>query len=747
MIASVHSAFSAIDAQSGAGAGVGVSTGDLRTGNGTNLYSATYNTDGWSGDVKSYHLASDLTISTAVWSASTFLNPTTLNTSGAWSARRVLTFNDGLLADGTADTSATGRQGSVFTTTDSSGTVEFTTGLSARQQDLLDRDPGSNLTDNRGPYRVRYLLGDNSNEGVNGFKWRTRLGSIGDFVNSSPIYVRFPSSSHVPPVDYDDYKIYAAAVATRTPVLYVGGNGGMLHAFNASDASDDGTSSPGATTNSGKEVLAYIPSVVYPKLNQLAWPNYSHKYFVDGTPVVGDVQLSSPNCTASSDATKCWRTIVTGGLNGGGQGIYALNATYPANFASGSAKSLVFWEFTDRDDADLGNTYVQPIVRKMNNGKWAVIFGNGFNNTDSDGSVSATGHAYLYILYVDGPGFDGNGRGNPWTLGTNYRKIALIAPNAGTTPLSPANGLTTVYGADKNDDNIVDYLYAGDRYGNLWKVNVSDADPANWASAFGSVTTPLPLFTAQTDETTPKKQQVTTSPIAARHPGGGFLVMFGTGSFIDDSDNQGPFSTNSFYGIWDKEDGTRVTSRSALQKQASLAKQGVYGLQSDCVPQYSATPSTVTTATATCPSTLAPTPNMAGTVDQQLGWVLDLQNDPAVSASGERYISSVLPILESGLLSFVTLTPNSDVCGGNGYDWTYNLDYLTGGAYFKPVFYTAGSPTNPVSVTFTVGGASVVKTPSGKQLGTSLGQNPKRIYYDTDVGSGDPSADSVARLS
>ena len=613
MIASIRSAFSAIDAQSGAGADVGVSTGDLRTGNGTNLYSATYNSAGWFGDVKAFRLNGDLTMNTSpTWSATTFLNPTTLNTSGTgnWSARRVLTYNDGLLPDGTADTSAAGRQGSLFTTTGSSGTVTFTADLSARQQDLLNRDPGSNLTDGRGPYRIQYLLGDNSNEGSSGFNWRTRPGSLGDFVNSSPVYVRYPSAKNVPPVDYADYKIYATAVATRTPVLYVGGNGGMLHAFNASDAADDGTSASAATANSGKEVLAYIPSAVYPKLNQLAWPNYSHKYFVDGTPVAADAQLSSPNCTASSDATKCWRTIVTGGLNAGGQGIYALNATDPSTFASGTPKSLVLWEFTDRDDADLGNTFVQPIVRKMNNGKWAVIFGNGFNNTDSDGKVSTTGHAYLYILYVDGPGFDSSGRGKPWTLGTDYRKIELIAPNAGTSPLSPANGLGTVFGVDKNDDNVVDYLYAGDRYGNLWKVDVSDTNPANWASAFGTATTPQPLFTAQTDETTPKKQQITTSPTAALHPGGGFLVMFGTGSFVDDSDNQGPFSTNSFYGIWDKDDGTRVTSRSQLQKQASLAKfttsGGItYGLQSDCVPQYSATTLPIQgAATTTCPATL-----------------------------------------------------------------------------------------------------------------------------------------------
>lgn len=227
------------------------------------------------------------------------------------------------------------------------------------------------------------------------------------------------------------------------------------------------------------------------------------------------------------------------------------------------------------------------------------------------------------------------------------------------------------------------------------------------------------------------------------------MVMFGTGSFVDDSDNQTPFSGNSFYGIWDKDDGTRVTSRSDLQKQASLAKvtvgANVYGLQSDCVPQYSATPAAPTTATATCPTSLAPALT-SGAVPQQLGWVLDLKNDPAVTGnSGERYISSVLPILEGGLLTFVTLTPSGDVCGGSAYDWTYNLDYLSGGAYSKPVFYdTSGTTATAVSATFSVtsGGntTSVTKAPSGKQLSTALGQNPKRIYYDTDKGRADPSA-------
>ena len=770
MIAAVRGALSSIAAQTGAGSAVGVSTGDLRTGNGTNLFSATYNTAGWYGDVRAYRLNSNLTISTApTWSASRYLNPTTLNASGSgnWLTRRILTFHDGLTASGTADTDPLGRQGADFQTTTSSGSLAFGTGFSARQQDLLDRDPGSSLIDNRGPDRVNYLAGDNSNEGSNGYNWRSRNtarsltlldgtvlttpeGSLGDFINSSPIYVRYPSASNVPPADYLTFKDYAAAVVSRTPVLYAGGNDGMLHAFDASDLSDNGTSAAGATANSGKEVLAYVPAAVYSRLNQLPWPNYAHKYYVDGTPVAADAQLSSSNCTPSADPTKCWRTIVTGGLNAGGQGIYALNATDPSTFASGTAKSIVLWEFNDRDDPDLGNTFVQPIVRKMNDGKWAVIFGNGYNNTDSDGSVSTTGHAYLYILYIDGPGFASGGRGQPWTLGTSYQKIELPAPNAGTTPLSPANGLSTVFGVDKDNDNVVDYLYAGDRYGNVWKVDVTSTNPANWGSAFNAGSTPLPLFTAVTAGSTPVKEQITTSPIATTHPEGGFMVMFGTGSFVDDSDNQTPFSDNSFYGIWDKDDGTRVTSRSQLQRQASLAQATVngnlYGLQSDCVPQYSATPAAATPATVTCPSALAPALNSSGTVNQQLGWVLDLNNNPAVTASGERYISSVLPILESGLLTFVTLTPSGDICGGNAFDWTYNLDYLSGGAYSKAVFYdaTSGTTAAAVNATFSIvsGGTttSVTKYPSGKKLSTALGQNPKRIYYDTDQGRADPSA-------
>ena len=744
MIAAVRGALATISAQTGTGSDIGLSTGDLRTGAGINLYSVSYNSNGWSGDVVSYRMNTDLTINaTAVWSASTTLSSAALNPASGtkpWMTRKIITYNDGLDVDGTATTTANGRRGVDFKS-DDSGTDVFSVNFSPRQQAFLNTDPGSNTADGRGDFRVDYLRGDNSNEGSNGFNWRSRASALGDFVNSSAVYVSIPTTF----VNGSDYATYATNVATRTPMLYAGSNNGMLHAFNA-DANSNGT----AKTDSGKEVFAYVPSAVYSNLNKLSWTNYAHRYFVDSTPVVADAQLTT-GCSSGSDTNKCWRTILAGGLGAGGQGVYALNITDPSTFASATASSLLLWEFTDRDDADLGYTFAQPYIAKMNNGKWAVIIGNGYNSTDGDNDVGnvnrlGSGRAYLYILYLDGPGVDISGRGNTWTLNTHYRKIELKSPTEATT--TAKNGLSTANGIDYNNDGTVDYLYAGDRHGNLWKIDVSDTDPANWASDFGTTADPTPLFTAVTADNTPVAQQTTTSPLVSRHPNGGFMVLFGTGSYVDQSDTTPPFSTNSFYGIWDKNDGTTtVSGRSALQKQATLAKSTVSGqtyvLQSNCTPQYNSTATSPAAATATCPSSLAPATNGAGEVDQQLGWVLDLNNSVSGSASGERYISSVLPILTNGLLTFVTLTPSGDLCQGGGYDFQYDLDYRTGGAFASPIYFSvSGTTVTPLQVSFTTGSGASSATanyyPSGQRLTTAIGQNPKEINFQTDRGSNTP---------
>lgn len=85
-----------------------------------------------------------------------------------------------------------------------------------------------------------------------------------------------------------------------------------------------------------------------------------------------------------------------------------------------------------------------------------------------------SGRAFLYVLYLDGP----TGENRTWVLNTDYLKIELKSPDE--SPTTPEqNGLSSVNGVDTNNDGKIDYLYAGDRRGNLWKVDASSATPSS----------------------------------------------------------------------------------------------------------------------------------------------------------------------------------------------------------------------------------------------------------------------------
>lgn len=727
MIASIKEALATVNAETGTNSALSQSSGDLRTASEAFVYRATFQSAIWSGELEAKKINANGEINaTPEWSASKVLPLP--------SSRQIVTFNDGLKPDNTKDT-ATTRGPMAF------DPAKFAD-LSARQRDFLSRNGNGVVeTPNRGDKRMAYLRGDSSyepNQTPGGFfgttddpkeAWRSRTitvgatpvtNKLGDIINSNPIYVARPN----PNISGKEYNLFAQSVKNRKPMIYVGANDGMLHGFDASD---------------GKELMAYVPSAVYSRLSQLTSETYSHKYYVDGTPTVGEACKGS--CTGKDD----WLTVLVGGLNAGGQGIYALDVTDPTKFASAqsSPSSVVLWEFTDRDDADLGYTFSRPVVRRMNNGKWAVVFGNGFNNTTGDGKLSSTGRAYLYVLPIDGPG------GGTWDLGTDYYKIEIEAPDETGTPLNPANGLATVTPIDRDLDGTVDFFYAGDRRGNLWKIDVSSTNPTEWKSAFGTASAPQPLFSAtHTTGSTTKQQPITTGVEVSAHPNGGFMVMFGTGSFIEATDGLAPFNTDSFYGIWDKDDatvtseGTKVT-RDKLQKQKitkSLASDGLeYLFLSSCRPNYSNVVVDNSNVNGDlCPSDVA---YSAGT-GQQLGWVVDLLAD------GER-VASDMPFVQSGVLTITTVQPSADPCAGDTIGRGYYLNYLTGGATASPVFDLNGDGIiNDFDLISTDGttGSSTGVAPSGVVFQGGASKTPARFFLPTDwgsSGSGSGSSDSV----
>ncbi len=712
MKSSVNNALETISAQNGQVSALAQSSGSLVSG-GAYLYRAGFSTKGWTGDVSAYLVDTTATLSSSpTWTAAAHL-PSQAN-------RVIFSFNDGLKANGSADSANSNAHKGVSFDAAKFSPASGDSNFSSRQKDFLNSDPAGTV-DSRGSSRVAYLRGDQTNEAPNGFGWRVRPSVLGDIIDSNPAYVGVPRLPFLPGTGYS---AFANSVRSRTPVLYVGGNDGMLHGFDASPPSASGHTP-------GKELMAFVPSAVYSNLNRLMWPDYGHTYFADGSPAFAEACFnSSGTCGGQGD----WKTVLVSGLKGGGKSVFALDITDPTNFTAAKAASVVLWEFTNMDDADLGYTFSNPIIRLMNNGKWAAIFGNGFNNSTSTGApgdkASSTGRAYLYIVFLDGPG-----AGATWASKPNYVKIELKSPSepaTATLPLSPANGLASIAAIDKNADSKIDYIYAGDLQGNLWKIDVTSASSANWSSAFKTGGgDPVPLFTATDGAASPSAQPITGGFTVSAHPNGGYLVMVGTGSYVFQSDAT-VSGQQSLYGIWDQDNGTQTIPvlRSQLQKQEQVSipqtSGGVtYYLQSNCKPNYTSSSSNTPTGDGLsydCPADIA----VAKPVPPQMGWVFDFPN------TKERAVADRL-LLEGGILTATTMAPTStDPCSGGSTGWGYDLDYLSGGRADAPVYTTSPTDATPVVLTITVkdkngNDVTINIFPSGEQFANGASDTPARF--------------------
>ena len=157
-----------------------------------------------------------------------------------------------------------------------------------------DRDYGPNYDQAYVDDVIEYVRG----EEVSGLRDRNRW-KLGDLVYSTPVVVG-------PPVGYDpdlDYHSFATDYENRTPVVYVGANDGMLHAFHA---------------ETGEEMWAFLPQATLHKLEQLADPDYCHQSYVDLSPRAYDVNVGGR-----------WRTVLLGGQRTGGDSYFALDVTQP----------------------------------------------------------------------------------------------------------------------------------------------------------------------------------------------------------------------------------------------------------------------------------------------------------------------------------------------------------------------------------------------------------------------------------
>lgn len=381
---------------------------------------------------------------------------------------------------------------------------------------------GANVaSDAIGEKRLEYLRGSRADEGASGARFRERKSRQGDIVNSVLWYAADPASNYA----FNGYPTYANNVYNRLPIVYVGGNDGMLHGFSAVD---------------GSEKIAYVPRGVYANLSRLTDVNYDpeHRYFVDGSPLVGDVQIGG---TSAAD----WRTVLVGTLGAGGKGYFVLDVTNPGakpstsittsrpEFTNANAQQLVLMDNTGDDDPDMGHIFGTPLTEegnpqrpvqlvRMNNERWAFLTGNGVN--------SDSGQPVLFVQFLDGA----------------RETIKISAAKTGTE--ASGNGLSTPRPLDVNADGLVDYVYAGDLRGNMWKFDLTSNVPTQWKLAtFAGAS--VPLFTAQIGSV---RQPITTAPLLKPNVEvGGLMVAFGTGRTMTEQD-RASVERQTFYAVLDK---------------------------------------------------------------------------------------------------------------------------------------------------------------------------------------------------
>jgi type IV pilus assembly protein PilY1 len=374
------------------------------------------------------------------------------------------------------------------------GALAQCTLLTTTQQALANS--GANLVD--------YLRGQRQYESFTSPEtiapFRTREHIMGDPVNATPAFIEMPIfrfSDNVSPT-YDDFK---ATWASRKPMLYIGSNDGMLHAFNG---------------DTGNEEWAYVPRIVMPRMHRIATANWgaTHIYSVDGSPQIMDAFLGGN-----------WKTVLIAGLNGGGRGYYALDITDPDNMK-------VLWEVCNDptvctiNDADMGFTFGSPVIAKRAyDGKWVAFVTSGLNNV-SPGS----GLGILYTLDL--------------ATGAILSKVSTGFGN--TT--SPA-GLNDMAGFadDFSFDNTAKFLYGGDLFGNLWKFDTATVNPT---------VSKLAVL----KDNSGRLQPITTRPELALISG--FPIVYvGTGRYIGEDDIQDPATLTpaqtgayqqSLYGIKDR---------------------------------------------------------------------------------------------------------------------------------------------------------------------------------------------------
>ena len=337
----------------------------------------------------------------------------------------------------------------------------------------------------------------------------------------------------------------------RQEFLVAAANDGMVHIFRN-----------GTPSNPYDLKLSYIPAGMEREdekgqattlgkvLKDIAREGYGsstpHRYMVNG----GFVLRQTPDK----------QTVMFGAMGQGGRGAYALNIGAVANSdRSGWNTTVPLFETKKGSDNKLGYTIGSTQIGRVSikrdttpvnlksDVRYAGFLASGYRTEDVNSADNETA-LYIYDMTGKEAGTQDTGK-SVSSAGNLLAKISV--PNG-------KGGLSTPTLVDTDFDGIVDIAYAGDRYGNMFRFDLSGETPSKWSAQM--------IFQGSGN------QPITSAPAVSRRSKDKYVVIFGTGSEIYQNElNNTNGQINAVYGIYD--DVSSDESKKAVLANSSELEQ------------------------------------------------------------------------------------------------------------------------------------------------------------------------------
>lgn len=434
-----------------------------------------------------------------------------------------------------------------------------------------------------------------------------RTYKLSDIYNSRSKYVGQPFQ-YFPYASYQSFKL---ANKNRKEMIFVGSNGGMLHAFPA-DATSGKISS---------EQWSFIPPnllTFMKKIRSSEAHSSISKHFVDASPKIMDIWSGT-----------AWKTVLLMGFGAGGAGMFALDITVPdaapiflwavyneTPLRTDGNRRVLYWgsdgTISAYDEEDLptsstgyhpydysrlGDTFSEPVFAQIGS-----LNPDGSLKEDVSGKPSG---AYFYVVFGGGRILDATGKNqgesifviNPLS-GVIFNRFDLPSTGDDNFPGRVSSTVSILPNYKNAESREIYSIYTGDTSGRIWRMRPQGSGTT--VVCGNGNTACQPVFKANSSSLSKRAIFQTVALSYDQDPSvddTNLWVYAGTGDIrsgeIDDDDQ----SDNYVYAFkdsgWKMGDGNTINEPSSLVVPTSYVDQPGYKYEIGADEKLVATPTII----------------------------------------------------------------------------------------------------------------------------------------------------------